>query len=113
MKQLYSPKDIVKSGLCIGCGSCAAQAHNAGVDTHMQFDKYGQLKPDGPSSWFKRESESFTSTCPFSPLAKKEDELSIRLYPDAEQHNVSVGRFQNSYVGHVQEDDFRTQGSSG
>lgn len=113
MEQLYSPKDIVSSGLCIGCGSCAAQAGNAGIAAQMQFDTYGQLKPRGPASWYKQESESFTRTCPFSPPATKEDELSNRLFPAAAENNASVGRFQSSYVGHVQEQDFRMQGSSG
>lgn len=113
MKQLYSPKDIVSSGLCIGCGSCVAQAGIQGEDTRVEFDAHGQLKPHGPTSWFKQESESFTQTCPFSPKAKNEDDLSVRLYPDAGQYNAGLGRFQTGYVGHVAEEDFRMQGSSG
>ena len=83
MKQLVSPKDIVRSGLCIGCGSCVAQAQLP--DVHMNFDDYGQLKPHGNIAWFNHSSTNFTQTCPFSPEAKNEDILAADLYPAAEQ----------------------------
>jgi len=111
MSKLLSPKDIVRSGLCIGCGSCVAQAHSP--DPHMGFDAYGQLKPKGDSTWFSRDSESFTRTCPFSPGAWNEDQLAADLYPNPEQRDVALGSFQTAYVGHVAEEDFRMQGSSG
>ncbi|WP_210487712.1 Coenzyme F420 hydrogenase/dehydrogenase, beta subunit C-terminal domain [Rufibacter aurantiacus] len=111
MKDLLSPRDIVKSGLCIGCGSCVAQANLP--DTQMDFDAYGQLKPQGPNSWYKRESASFTRTCPFSPGSRNEDYLGAHLFPTAPILDNAMGRFQAAYVGHVSEEDFRMQGSSG
>jgi coenzyme F420-reducing hydrogenase beta subunit len=113
MKEVYSPKDIVSSGLCIGCGSCAAQAQQSGIDTGMKLDAYGLYKPSGPSAWYRKPSESFSKTCPFSPVAEKEDALSLENFPVTIQHSDTVGRFQAAFVGHVLEDDFRTQGSSG
>lgn len=110
---LYSPRDIVKSGLCIGCGSCAAQAQLQGIDAAMNFDAYGLYKPEGPASWYKQPSERFSQTCPFSPRARKEDELSVRNFPETSQESDTVGRFQTAFVGHVLERDFRLQGSSG
>ncbi|RNI31343.1 Coenzyme F420 hydrogenase/dehydrogenase, beta subunit C-terminal domain [Rufibacter latericius] len=111
MKELVSPRDIVHSGLCIGCGSCVAQANRQ--DTRMDFDGYGQLKPQGDPQWFKTKSESFSRTCPFSPKAKNEDYLAANLYPTAPVTDAALGRFQAAYVGHVAEEDFRMQGSSG
>jgi coenzyme F420-reducing hydrogenase beta subunit len=111
--KLYSPEGIVNSGLCIGCGSCAAQAQLQGIDSKMKFDRYGLYKPEGPASWYKTPSESFTATCPFSPAATKEDELSLRNFPETPHSSDTVGRFESSYVGHVLESDFRLQGSSG
>jgi coenzyme F420-reducing hydrogenase beta subunit len=111
MNQLLSPKDIVRSGLCIGCGSCVAQARSN--DTEMQFDSFGQLKPKGPEAWYRHKSESYTRTCPFSPAALKEDDLAGELFPGAKQSDASVGRFGAAYVGHVAEEDFRMMGSSG
>ncbi len=110
---VFSPKDIVTSDLCIGCGSCVAQAQLHGTDSRMKFDDYGLYKPFGPSDWYTKPTAQFSNTCPFSPLAKKEDELALRNYPEAAQQSATVGRFQSAYVGHVLESDFRLQGSSG
>jgi coenzyme F420-reducing hydrogenase beta subunit len=113
MKETVSPNDIVRSGLCIGCGSCVAQATVAGIPAKMKFDKFGLYKPHGPTDWYKRPSVQFTQTCPFSPSAKKEDALSVINFPEANEHSEALGRFQGNYVGHVLEQEFRTQGSSG
>jgi len=111
MKKLLSPKDIVRSGLCIGCGSCVAQAETG--DAQMQFDAYGQLKPNGNAAWYRRPSEPFTRTCPFSPAAKNEDDLAAQLFQKPMQRDKHLGSFQTAYVGHVAEEDFRLRGSSG
>lgn len=111
MSKLLSPKDIVRSGLCIGCGSCVAQSDQPG--TKMNFDKYGQLKPTGDTEWFRSSSETFTRTCPFSPEARNEDQLAAGLFPVVQQNDIALGRFQTAYVGYVSEEDFRLQGSSG
>lgn len=110
MKQVFSPKDIVKSGLCIGCGICVAQSRNSG--TWMQFDAFGHMKPRGPADWYTQSSENFSNTCPFSPVAKNEDDLSAALFSTAHQ-NSEIGRYMSNFVGHVEEDGFRMQGSSG
>lgn len=111
MSDLLSPKNIVCSGLCIGCGSCAAQFGSE--SGNMQFDEYGFLKPNNKTDWYKQKSEQFSRTCPFSPSAKKEDYFSAKLYNDAKQSSSGLGRFQSAYVGYVAENDFRINGSSG
>lgn len=111
MSKLLSPKDIVRSGLCIGCGSCVAQADSPG--TKMNFDAYGQLKPTGDTEWFSSSSKTFTRTCPFSPEARNEDQLAAELFPIVQESDIALGRFQTAYVGYVAEEDFRLQGSSG
>ncbi|WP_347156520.1 Coenzyme F420 hydrogenase/dehydrogenase, beta subunit C-terminal domain [Pontibacter chitinilyticus] len=111
MNDLISPRDIVRSGLCIGCGSCVAQANTPAAQ--MEFDAFGQLKPGSGSEWYRQSSEEFTRTCPFSPAAKNEDHLAAELFPVAPHRDAAIGSFQSAYVGHVAEEDFRTQGSSG
>lgn len=103
------PKDMIRSGLCIGCGNCAAQAEGV----RMQFDKYGQLKPSGPKEWLEKPSEKFTRTCPFSPEATNENALAAERFPAFKQKGEGTGVFQSAYVGYVAEDDYRLQGSSG
>jgi coenzyme F420-reducing hydrogenase beta subunit len=111
MNELLSPKDIVSSGLCIGCGSCVAQSPSSNAS--MQWDKQGFLKPSGDATWYRKKSEAFTKTCPFSPKSKNEDFFAAQLFPDAKDRMATIGSFQKAYVGHVEEEDFRLQGSSG
>lgn len=108
-----SPQDIVGSGLCIGCGSCVAQAQANVPAAHMSFDKDGQLKPRGPAGWLAQGSASFTRTCPFSPQAQDEDQLAAALFPTPARRDNALGRFEAAYVGYVAEPEFRRQGSSG
>jgi coenzyme F420-reducing hydrogenase beta subunit len=110
---LYSPRDIVQSGLCIGCGICVAQARNHGNFASMEFDKYGQLKPLGPRQWYNQPTEEFSAVCPFSPVAANENSIAARVFPDVPLNNVSLGRYNTNFVGYVAEDNFRKQGSSG
>jgi coenzyme F420-reducing hydrogenase beta subunit len=111
MAAALSPRDIVRSGLCIGCGSCAAQA--AAPDARMEFDAYGQLRPDGRSGWSRERSVGFTNTCPFSPTAADEDRLAADLFAHASAHGEPLGPFLAAYVGYAAEQDFRLRGSSG
>jgi len=110
-EDLVSPRDMVKSGLCIGCGSCVAQSGSCA--SLMRLDPYGQFKPTGSQEWMRRRTHAFALICPFSPLAMNEDELAGRRFPNAPCAAASIGRFEAAYVGHVAEQDFRACGSSG
>lgn len=128
---VLSPRDIVRAGLCIGCGSCVARARAeadgwtaavpAGlgdggasfVRPAMALDRFGEYKPTGGGAWFRRPSAGFTRSCPFSPGSLNEDELAAELFPDAGRRHAATGRFRAAYVGAVEERDFRDQGSSG
>lgn len=110
-RPLLSPHDIVRSGLCIGCGSCVAQAEAAGA--RMALDTYGQLKPLGPRGWPRQRSARLARTCPFSPAALNEDQLAAAAFPAAPRHHLAVGRYLAAYVGYVAEGDFRDHASSG
>jgi coenzyme F420-reducing hydrogenase beta subunit len=104
-----APRDIVRSGLCIGCGACAAAQSNA----TMAWDRYGQLKPRGPREWYRRRTAEFARLCPFSPAAADEDRIAKALFPEAPSSDANVGRFAAAYVGHVDEGEYRRNGSSG
>ena len=104
-----TPRQVMDAGLCIGCGSCAAQSGHA--DARMAWDRYGQLKPAG--DWRDTPPAGFDRTCPFSPDASDEDAIASRLFPAAAHADPMVGRFHRAYVGHVQEGAFRAGGSSG
>jgi coenzyme F420-reducing hydrogenase beta subunit len=103
-----SPSEIIRSGLCIGCGMCAAQG--SGLD--MRLDAYGQLKPSGSSNALTTKSQRLALMCPFSPYAANEDELADELFAETPFRHSSSGRYINAYVGHAS-DGFRDGGSSG
>ena len=105
-----SPRDIARSGLCIGCGSCAAQAT---APARMKFDAFGNYKPSGDIIWLNQPTESFAQTCPFSPAAADENQLAAALFPDVPHRDIHIGSFAAAYVGYVAESDFRDNGSSG
>ena len=107
--RLVSPAEIVRSGLCIGCGSCAS----GNAASAMGWDKSGFLKPSGPREWLESPSEAFSRQCPFSPAAANEDAVAAERFGAAPLADGRIGRFEAAYVGHAAEGPFRPQGSSG
>ena len=93
-RTVLSPHDVVKAGLCIGCGACTAAA---GVD--MTMDEHGQLKPAGPVSRLRTPSEAIPAICPFSPVSKNEDEIGALHFPDAPLEDDRLGWYEATYVG--------------
>jgi coenzyme F420-reducing hydrogenase beta subunit len=79
----------------------------------MRWDPDGFLKPAGPADWYEAPSEHATAHCPFSPAAADEDVIAAERFPDACASDPAIGRFDAAYVGHVAEDAFRANGSSG
>jgi len=106
-RPIFSPRDIARSGLCIGCGGCAA------AGARMELDRYGHYKPIGSPEWLRRRSSEFARICPFSPSARNEDELAEELFPEAGRPDPALGRFRAAYVGYAAEKGFRERGSSG
>jgi coenzyme F420-reducing hydrogenase beta subunit len=105
LPDLVSPRDIVGSGLCIGCGSCAAGP--------MRWDKSGFLKPDDSADGYDARTATFARQCPFSPAAPTEDVIAAERFAKAPHADARIGRFVTAYVGHAAENPFRPQGSSG
>ncbi|WP_246661202.1 Coenzyme F420 hydrogenase/dehydrogenase, beta subunit C-terminal domain [Rhizobium sp. ERR 1071] len=106
-----SPADVIRSGLCIGCGACVARAQEN--DVHMGFDRFGQWKPRAGSGWMRDRTADFSRICPFSPDGKNEDVLAEELFPNAVKTDPQLGRLEATFVGHVAEGAFRAGGSSG
>ncbi len=100
---------MVKSGLCIGCGSCASTDPAA----DMRWNGYRQLEPAGPADWLDQPSADLAQRCPFSPVAIDEDMIASERYPLAPVVDARLGRVEACYVGHAAEPGFREHGSSG
>jgi coenzyme F420-reducing hydrogenase beta subunit len=105
LPDLVSPREIVDSGLCIGCGACAAAG--------MRWDRDKFLKPVASGQWYAAPSEAFSQHCPLSPAAPNEDMIAAERFTDAPHADTRIGRFEAAYVGFAAEDPFRPLGSSG
>jgi hypothetical protein len=57
----------------------------------MKLDAFGHYKPGGAPRWYLQPSESFSRTCPFSPVARNEDQLAAELFPHAAHHDGASG----------------------
>jgi coenzyme F420-reducing hydrogenase beta subunit len=79
----------------------------------MAWDRDGFLKPHGPSDWYERPSDAFSSQCPVSPAAANEGEIANERFAGSASTDPRIGRFEAAYVGHAVEDPFRRNGSSG
>jgi coenzyme F420-reducing hydrogenase beta subunit len=99
-KPPFAPADMARSGLCVGCGSCAER---------MRWDRNGFLEPDAATPT----PASFAEQCPFSPFAPNEDAIAAERFAAVQKSDPRIGRFEAAYVGHVAETDFRPNGSSG
>jgi coenzyme F420-reducing hydrogenase beta subunit len=104
-----SPRDIIRAGMCVGCGACAAASTGAG----MELDPYGQFKPQGPPAFINSRTHRTGRICPFSPSARNEDELGALRFPGAPEEDDRLGWYEAAYVGAVREGGYRQAGSSG
>ncbi|WP_297509935.1 Coenzyme F420 hydrogenase/dehydrogenase, beta subunit C-terminal domain [uncultured Caulobacter sp.] len=106
--QALSPDEVVRAGLCVGCGGCAGLRAEA---LEMKLDAFGQLKPRGPAA--EVASLAFARTCPFSPGAADEDAIATARFPAATGRDERLGRHEATYIGYVAEGDYRARASSG
>lgn len=111
MKNLFSPREIINSGLCIGCGVCVAQSRDESAV--IRFDSFGNLKPFASDKWMAQISERFSRTCPFSPAGRSENYLASVNFPEAQGNHPSIGLYRSNFIGWVIEKNFRANGSSG
>lgn len=106
---------VIKGGYCVGCGICAGVSDGL---INIQLDDYGKYAPKlNTRSVAKNISIPITSSikkiCPFSESALNEDEISKEFLTSATKHNQYIGSFISISAGHVIENDFRVNGTSG
>lgn len=102
-------KTVLKNDLCSGCGVCS---YVQPAKYQMKFDQYEQIKACVIDSDLPQD-DIVNLVCPFSDKAKDEDTLAEELYPDNMRSDQYLGRYLSSYVGFVNEGEFREKGSSG
>ena len=110
--------DVLKNGLCIGCGACFAFDKRVAVVWNDQ----GFLEANFLEAKFGEEVEKnhaiflelCRKVCPFSGNAANEDELGNEFFSSkCSRHSAELGWFIKTYVGAVVDPTLRRQSSSG
>ncbi len=100
---------IVKSGLCSGCGACVA-LNPDGIK--MKWSDDGFLVPQLTGNYAPRGEEK---VCPFNPhpddSVRTEDELAMEFQGDLTKSAPRIGQLVDTYVGYSK--DYRLTSSSG
>ena len=70
-------ENVVKHGLCIGCGTCAALCPQKALV--MKFNEYGEYNPIIEDNCLEK-CDLCLSVCPFNDGNKNETNVKFRLY---------------------------------
>lgn len=104
---------VVKKGLCIGCGLCVSACGDNTLK--MSLNKYGFLEPQQVNGCGSNCKGACLSVCPFNPNpnndVKTETELANFFLNDSKKYSNSVGKYINTYAGYSNE--HRANSSSG
>lgn len=100
---------VIKNDFCSGCGVCAYVQPDK---FEMKFDPYEMIKAHVLDDSIPLD-DRVNLVCPFSNEAQNEDALARELFPDAVFSDESLGRYNSTYVGFVNEGEFRDKGGSG
>lgn len=95
---------VIDGGFCIGCGACSV----ANTDVQMEESTDGLYQ----ARLIARSGGGNAEVCPFS-AKKNENDLGRTLYGVDTHHDSRVGYYRDIYAGHVEQAEFRKNGSSG
>lgn len=109
MNDIEKLNRIISGGYCIGCGACAAMYPD---HITMAFDQYGMYQPQIRGGMSAAKAGAVLKVCPFSDEGPNEDELAVKLFPEAKP-DQQLGRYSALYAGYAAESEFRAKGSSG
>lgn len=102
---------VVAGGYCVGCGACAVGSDKI----QMEFTPLGvyqaALRPGLRLN--TAENRQASGVCPFSTQARNEDDIARALFAAQCQPHPEIGYYLQTYAGHVVEDGYRANGSSG
>ena len=108
LKTLF--ETVVDGGYCIGCGACASLE---GSPITMKLDPYKKIQATIDTNEIILDQNQYTKVCPFSNNSKNEDEIGKDLFQINTKKDDKLGYVINNYAGHVAEDSYRENGSSG
>jgi coenzyme F420 hydrogenase subunit beta len=101
---------VIASGYCIGCGSCAAWPDSPFA---MIINQYGVYEAQRTTPAGSDHTNTLDRICPFSDEADNEDTIAKETFGESGAPHPMIGYCVAAYAGHVNEGNFRNQGSSG
>ncbi len=99
---------VIAGGYCVGCGACAAAAPE---DFGMRLTETGCWTAEARAPAAAR-AHDISALCPMSGAGPDETAIAAERFPDAPEH-PEIGRHLLCGAGWVEEDAFRSRGSSG
>jgi coenzyme F420 hydrogenase subunit beta len=110
-----SIEGVVASGLCIGCGGCAAKSISNGK-LEMQVSIEGIYEPVLlDATLTENESQRAIAVCPFNPKPApdrlNEDVIAKLFWGESSSHNEYIGLYKRLYAGYSVKE--RERASSG
>ncbi len=96
---------VIKGGYCIGCGACAA----FNDDYKIRENELGLYEASFPQTGH---DNAASEVCPFSS-EHNEDQISGTLFKEESHFDKRIGNYKEIFAGHVVENSFRSEGSSG
>lgn len=101
-------KSVIEHGYCVGCGACAGIKNSK---YKMEVTSIGTIEANTREYNINEELKA-ARVCPFSDFSMNEDQVSAELFKDNRVHK-QLGRYLETYAGHVIDKEFRKNGSSG
>lgn len=104
-------QSVIDGGYCIGCGTCASLPDSP---VHIALNNVGKYQANiDANALSPAMGKGLAAVCPFAGDGPNEDELGRELYADGSRHDSRLGYWKECYIGHAEEGDYRSRGSSG
>ncbi|MGE6698631.1 Coenzyme F420 hydrogenase/dehydrogenase, beta subunit C-terminal domain [Hyphomonas sp. NPDC076900] len=100
-------KKVRDGGYCVGCGACALPGGPGGK---MRLTPYGEYEPDLAAAASPSQLEK---ACPFLAPELDEDHLAETFLDGRQQSSRELGYYNSISAAHVEEAEWRANGSSG
>jgi coenzyme F420 hydrogenase subunit beta len=107
MSNLINIKKVVDGGFCVGCGSCAYLSN-----TSMKINEYGEYTPQ-LDLMENADTTKLDFACPFLNPEQNETVIAKSLFHQDALYDEMLGYYIDTFAGHVQEDNYRQNGTSG
>ncbi len=100
--------DVVRNGVCIGCGGCSVATDGR---IPVTLGSRGQYVADLSSATVEDKAAG-SKVCPFADESENEDQIGSKLFPSLE-HDSRIGYYDSTFAGRIEEDEEVEKSSSG